>query len=88
MRENPGRFIGNPDADRIAGVDLVDMDNGLYALGVFRIDTRTRSYHAMIGKQSPEPYLYEGRFVLSDGVWEATPPGVKRFHRRRDDAGP
>jgi serpin B len=81
VRSDRGLFIGNPDPDRLATLP-VPRDASVFSLGAFWIDSGKRTYHAKIGAEGPEPYLYEGVFTVeATGEWRAERPQLTRLHR-------
>jgi hypothetical protein len=82
VRQDPNAFIGNPDADKLADMPLTQEVDGTYHFGAFTLDPANRTYSAVIGAGSPEPYFYNGTFLWQKGQWVASNPTVQRVHQR------
>ena len=81
IRQDPTIFIGNPDPDRLADLDLEPRGKGVWQFGAFEFDVRKMTYSAMIGEDGPEPYLYEGKLTTHNRIVIAEHPRLTRFHR-------
>lgn len=84
IRKEPTIFIGNPDPERLAALELESTGEGVWHFGAFEIDVRRMTYSAMVGEDGPEPYLYEGRFTMNNGTVIAEHPELTRFHRESE----
>jgi len=65
----------------LAVLDLETAGDGIWNFGVFEVDIRGMTYNAMVGENGPEPYLYEGRLTIKNGIVVAEHPKLTRFHR-------
>ena len=81
VAEKPGLFIGITDPAQVEELALADRGNGKWAFGVFSISLDTMTYSAMIGEDSPEPYLYEGEFQIEGDQVVAGLPKLTRLHK-------
>jgi len=84
IRANPDALIGKPDPDKLAAVPLTALGNGRFSFGAFELDAVKNVWSAWAGRDGPEPYIYEGKFVVDEsGRWRAEPPKLSRFHQPR-----
>jgi hypothetical protein len=81
IRQQSGVFIGHSDPDPLAAAKLEPIGEGKWRFGVFQFDVHKMTYSAMIGEEGPEPYLYEGKLSLKDGIVTAELPELTRYHR-------